>query len=252
MSNVLPEMRVLVESHVGLARSIAFRVYKEATHALELDDLTSVAFQGLTEAAARWPSYCEEKGFDPTATNYFVAFSHHRIRGAIYDYLRAKDWAPRSLRERSKKIREAGQADGLSPEELAERTGLSVKEVKETLSAMSRSPISLDSLTAREPHRAGSSDDEIQLEVMDLYSNVEATASVSSLLESFVAEILKMPKECQVIIALHYYKGVELKRIASLLDLTEARTSQLHVESTSRLLKALKSEALGLLSFDSD
>lgn len=251
MSNVLPEMSVLIETHVGLARSIAFRIYKEATHALELDDLTSVAFQGLTEAAARWPSYCEEKGYDPTATNYFVAFSHHRIRGAIYDYLRAKDWAPRSLREKSKKIREAGQADGASLEELAERTGLTLKEIQETLSAMARSPVSLDSLTAS-AFRAGSLDEEIQLEVTDLSSNVEATASVSSLLESFVTEILSMPKECQVILALHYYKGVELKRIAAMLELTEARTSQLHVESTSRLLKVLKAEALGLLSLDSD
>lgn len=242
-------MSALVESHVGLARSLAFRVYRDATHALELDDLTSVAFQGLTEAAVRWPKYCEEKGYDPNATNYFVAFSHKRIRGAIYDYLRAKDWAPRSLREKSKKIREAGQADGLSPEALAEKSGLSVKEVNDTLSAMARAPISLDHLNVSASKMSPDSDD-MQLEVTDLNSNVEATASVVGLLKSFVQEVCKLSYESQVILALHYYSGIELKRIALMLDLTEARTSQLHVESTGRLLRVLKAQALGLLSLD--
>ena len=60
-----PEIRKLVIDMLGQAKSEAWKVYSAAPHALDLDDLTSLAYTGLMMAAVRWPLYCAERGFSP-------------------------------------------------------------------------------------------------------------------------------------------------------------------------------------------
>lgn len=42
-----PKELSLIESHIGLANSLALKRYKTATHALELDELKAIAYWGL-------------------------------------------------------------------------------------------------------------------------------------------------------------------------------------------------------------
>lgn len=235
---IKPYLMEQIEKHVGLARSIGIRRYNTATHALDRDEMISVAYWGLCDAARRWEKYCEGKGFDNQALNYFTTYAWQRIKGAVEDFIRQQDWATRSLRDRSKKLVEAG-GEGATRQELSNRTGMPLQEIHEVIAGMNRAPVSLTAFES-----TGSNDDNISY-YTELVStdSVESTVEVNELLEVFGDAVAEMSGEAQVIIGLHYYKNMELKKIANVLDITEARASQIHTQACLQLLEVMKEAA---------
>jgi hypothetical protein len=59
---------------VPSARAEAYRVWQRAPHALEMDELESLALSGLAAAAHRWPVYCAQHHHDPEAFQFFRAY----------------------------------------------------------------------------------------------------------------------------------------------------------------------------------
>lgn len=209
-----PLLESLVEANLPQARLIARQAYATAPYALELAELQSLAYTGLMMAATRWHRYCEERGFDPGATQYFSAYAARRMRGAILDAMRANDWVTRSLRSRARRLRDAGQDLGKTEEELAEATGLTPGQVRSTLAGMAQRPVSLDA------------------EVLDVpeEGDVEEQVLARGILREVVAAMSSLPLEQQVILVLHYYSGMELREIAADLGMSEAQVSRAHVD----------------------
>lgn len=237
----------LIDNHIALAISIALGVYNTAPHALELEELKAIAFYGLCDAADRWPSYCAKKGYDPSATQYFTKYSSLRIRGAIYDRLRSNDWATRSLREKSRKINMANiQADGvdLTTAELSEITGLTEKEVRDTLTGMSRAPVSLDSVVAPWSDDGGNPSTTVGGSQLSDPQDTEGAVSVNSLLDTFADSVKSLPFEQRLVIVLHYHQGLELKRAAALMGVTDTVVSAYHTSAVISLLESLKEAAV--------
>lgn len=231
----------LIEDHVGLANSVAYQRFNTARHALDLDDLRSLAYMGLVEAAERWAAYCASRGYDPEATQFFVVYARPRIAGSILDKLRSDDWATRALREKSKRLREAGSDENLTRAELAERSGMTEQEVHEVIAGMSRAPISLNSIDIEDQQ---DSDKKVAYHPeLTASDDTEEEVAISELLDSFADAILELPVTHQVLLALHYYQGLELKKISALLSIQDARTSQIHTESVLTLLEHLKKTA---------
>src|SRR3954471_22212774 len=131
----------LVLNHLTLAKDIANREWRTATHALKRDDMLSLANLGLVDAADRWEAYCEKNDYDPNAVQYFKVFASLRIRGTIRDHLRKEDWATRTVRSKAKKLKVAGQDEGLSVDELAEITGMSVVEINKVNARLAAKPV---------------------------------------------------------------------------------------------------------------
>ena len=204
-------MQEVVENYIPLAASIATTIYQSAPHALELDEVKATAYLGLVKAAARWNEYCAERGFSPGDMQYFSAFAGRRIRGEIIDSFRKKDFATRGTRDRMKLLIDAGLDQGRSVPDLAEATGMSEQEIRTVLAASNRRPVSLEA--------AGDMADD---------NSVESDHSTTALLEKMVRYIRTLPVISQVVLSLHYYRGMELREIASELDITESRASQLH------------------------
>lgn len=96
---VLPEGRS-VEHLLPLVQSIARMVSHTLPPVVELDDLVHDGVVGLLECARR---------FDPGRGVDFRTYAAYRIRGAIFDGLRARDPLPRSVR---RAIKAAGRAAG--------------------------------------------------------------------------------------------------------------------------------------------
>lgn len=212
VDELTPEMVLVVEKNMGLAVSIASTVFKTTAHALEFEEVRAQAYLGLVKAAARWPSYCAERGFNPEDMQYFATFSARRIRGEIIDSIRKKDFATRSTRDKMKVLVEAGLDQGATIPELAATTGFSEDEVRKVLAAAQRRPVSLEA--------AG--------EVPDGASSVESGHSTTAVLEKMVRYIRTLPVMSQVVLSLHYFRGMELREIAAELGITESRASQLH------------------------
>jgi RNA polymerase sigma factor FliA len=70
----------LVHQHLHLVRAIARRVRRELDGHVEIEDLEGHGMEGLVQAAAR---------FDRRRGASFATFAAYRIRGAMYDAVRA-------------------------------------------------------------------------------------------------------------------------------------------------------------------
>ncbi|MCA9670111.1 MAG: sigma-70 family RNA polymerase sigma factor [Myxococcales bacterium] len=78
------ERDALVEKHLDYARALAAKLRTQiGGHNLDLEELQSLGYSGLVEAAQR---------FDPTRGAAFTTFAYYRVRGAIFDGLRKSGW----------------------------------------------------------------------------------------------------------------------------------------------------------------
>lgn len=209
------DVDALIHQYMGLAQSLAQQQWRTAPHALELDELRGIAYLGLVSAAKRWEAYCLENDFSPDALQFFKTFVVRRIRGAMIDAIRSADWATRSLRTRAKALQAAGQERGASDKELAERTGMSLADVRHTIRGMGLRPVSLE---AEELDPVGQRD-------------VESSVFATTMLGTVAMTIRDLDPDQQVVLALHYFEGIQLQEVARMMGLSESRVSHLHAKA---------------------
>src|SRR6185312_1853025 len=107
----------LLDRYVGLVYHAA-REIGARTPMVEIDDLVSAGALGLVRAL---------ESFDLSRGLAFSTYAVRRIRGAILDDLRGRDWTPRSVRVKRRRIDAvAAELEGHlgrapSPAELAQR-----------------------------------------------------------------------------------------------------------------------------------
>ena len=167
---------------------------------------------------------CSERSFSPgcgqdpcaepgtCGTRYFAAYSLRRIRGAMLDEMRSSDWVTRSTRARARALRDAGQDLGRTEDELAAATGLTPKQVRDTLAGVAARPVSFDAETHDVPDPG----------------DTESQAAVSSILAAVVQAMSALDAETQVILAFRYHQGLDFARIAEVLRTDEQRVVELH------------------------
>lgn len=222
-SDVHPDILQLVEDILPQARNEAWKVFQTAKHALDLDELISIAYTGLWQAAVRWTEYCSKHGYDPGATQYFAAYATRRMRGAMLDAMRSNDWLTRSMRSRAKLLREAGQDLGRTEAELSTETGMTPEQIRETLAGVARKPVSVDAEPVDIPEQQG----------------VESQVMVATVLGAVVREMKTLPMPVQVVLCLHYFAGKELREIAELLREPESRVSAMHIDGVLSVHKKM-------------
>jgi RNA polymerase sigma factor for flagellar operon FliA len=128
----------LIVSYSPLVKFVAGRVGAGLPASVDPRDLVSSGVFGLIDALER---------FDPQRGVRFETFATPRIRGAIYDGLRALDWVPRSVRTHAKNIErsiadfEAVQGRSPSDDELASHLQIGRDELDRWLSAISTTTV---------------------------------------------------------------------------------------------------------------
>jgi len=85
----------LILQHLPQVHHIAQAILARLPAHAEIDDLLGAGALGLLDAVEK---------FDPSRSVKFRTYAELRIRGAILDSLRDLDWAPRSLRKKSREI----------------------------------------------------------------------------------------------------------------------------------------------------
>ena len=94
-----PDARArLLDGYLGLVRHCARELVRRGIGAMEYEELVSAGTVGLIQAL---------EGFDPERRLAFSTYAMPRIRGAMLDELRTRDWLPRGVRARSRKIAHA-------------------------------------------------------------------------------------------------------------------------------------------------
>src|SRR5579884_850156 len=85
----------LVREHLGLVHRAVSDMLQRVPRHVSRSDLTSAAMAGLAQAA---------RSYDPARGISFDRFASARIRGALLDELRSRDWASRSVRARARNV----------------------------------------------------------------------------------------------------------------------------------------------------
>ena len=220
----IEERNELTEHYLSLVRLVAGRLAISLPPYVDRDDLLSSGFFGLLDAVER---------YDPERQIKFETYACVRIRGAMLDYLRAKDWMPVATRQRIRKFSVAiGRLTtelGREPteEELQDDMGMSDKEFRALQGQLSMATVVPldDYLTAATPEQDA--------------ANPSARLEAEELRKTLAKAIDKLPEKERIVVALYYNDELTLKEIANILHLTEARISQLHTKAVFRLRGSL-------------
>lgn len=224
----------LVSQHAPLVRRLALRLAGRLPASVELDDLIQAGMMGLLDAIKRYRE---------VATAQFETYATQRIRGAMLDELRRLDWMPRGVRERSRRVEEgihrASQQLGRAPNEaeIAEALALTLEEYHALLQeAHGAQLISLEDLGGDTDQLRGVPDAEPgdPLQVRDTDDPFD-TLMAKGLRDTLIEAIDQLPEREQLLLGLYYQEGLNLKEIGLVLEVTEARVSQLRSQAIARL-----------------
>lgn len=191
---------------------------------VDIDDLIQAGLEGLLDAFGR---------FDPTAGAAFSTFAHQRIRGAMIDELRSRDWLPRSVRRSARDVEACMR-------KLEHQLGR-VPEEREIATALDMPLDEYQKLLLDTNNGLVLSYDEVVTEQTELSSDSNAHDSPAEALfsgerkELIAHAIANLPEKEKLVMALYYQEELNLKEIGAVLDVTESRVSQLHSQAIKRI-----------------
>ena len=218
-----PYMEQLVKAYSHLAEYQVQRLIVDLPASVDRDDLLSEARIGLIDAINR---------YDPGKQVKFETYASIRIRGAIVDYLRKLDWAPRSLRQRAREIGRAEleleQEIGRTPtdEQLAKKLNMKVPEYRQALSEISV----LSVLIFRDLEEG-----ETEFQISSKGEHPEANVARKDFSRCLASSIGKLPERDQQVLDLYYRRQLSLKEIGEVMSLSESRICQIHSAAVARL-----------------
>lgn len=220
--HLLQAYQPLIEFQVG-------RLLLDLPASVDREDLISEGRIGLLDAIKR---------FDPAKQVKFETYASFRIKGAIIDYLRKLDWAPRSLRSRAREFAQAEseleQEIGAPPDEtqIAIKLGLSVEQYREALGEMSA--LTVLSFREMEDGEAG------ELSIRDEQALPEQEVLRSGFARNLAQAIARLSERDQLVLDLYYRRNLSLKEIGQVLSLSESRICQIHSAVVIRLREQLR------------
>ncbi len=238
-----PEVREhIIMDCMPLVKYVVGKFAASAPPRCDREELIQSGIFGLIDAIDR---------YDPRKEVKFETYAILRIRGAVIDELRSRDWVPRAKRRMAREVEvvtgEIKSRYGSIPtvSDLAEAMHVSRQEMRDILQESGFvSFLSLDKSS-----RAGGQERGEGTAIVDLLEdNTAAGPSTRIELEEKTAAlsraITELPEQQRIIITLHYYEEMRLRDIGELYGVSESRISQIHGRALV-LLKTRMQQLLG-------
>jgi RNA polymerase sigma factor FliA len=227
----------LILEHLPQIKYIAQRIYTKLPSHVEMNDLVSAGILGLLDAIEK---------FDPNRGVKFKTYAELRIKGAILDSLRNLDWAPRSLRKKSKDLervyRDLEQRLGrpAADKEVCDEMGISLEEFYELLDQIKG--LNLGSF---QDLQGGTDDDKNGEPLVKYVPDAPQKDPFQIFHKSEIQKILgaaidMLPKKERLVVSLYYYDELTMKEIGKVLGVNESRVSQLHTKAVLKLRTKLR------------
>ena len=210
----------LAEHYLPLVKIVGGRLAVSLPPHLDKDDLLSSGFFGLMDAIDR---------FDIDRNIKFETYAGVRIRGAMLDYLRAKDWIPVTMRQKIRKYEqtvyrlESELGRSATDKEISEALNITLEELQTLVGQCNAATV----IPLEEYLKTDSP------EATD--ANPADTAEFLELKETLAKAIDRLPEKERIVVSLYYYEELTLKEISLILHLSEARISQLHTKAIFRM-----------------
>lgn len=224
----------VIGEFVPIIKHLAYKVSRKYEDDEIIEDLISAGIVGLLEAMEK---------FDSTKGAKLNTFAYLRIRGAMIDELRARDWFPRSARSKSKKIneiiRKLENKLGRLPkeEEVADALGMNIDEYYKMLKNYGN----LSVLSIEDLHELlGEDRDRIMRYVTEDADDPEKCAELLELEGIMAKEFDMLPERQRYVLSLYYHEDLNMKEIARILSITEARVCQIHSQAILNLRASMK------------
>jgi len=212
-----------------LVRYISERLKAKLPECIDVCDLMGAGNIGLQDAIQK---------FDPRMDTRFETYCVPRIRGAILDSIRALDWVPRLIRNKSHQfercVRELAAELHREPtdEEIARRLNMNMQQLNELKCELDvKAQISVEGCA-----RDGSDErDLMRLEMLESRREIEPTRELQR--EEIREMALRgLNNKERAVVEQYYFQGRSMKQIGSELRLSESRICQIH----SQVLEVLK------------
>jgi RNA polymerase sigma factor for flagellar operon FliA len=221
----------LARSHLPLVNYMVSEIAGRIPRHVCRDDLVSAGMAGLAQAA---------RSYDPTRGISFQRFASARIRGALLDELRSRDWASRSVRAKARDV--AQTTDQLTakfhrpptPAEVAQAMGSTEGQLDAINTDVYRALVlNFDALpidgNAEEVLLAGqSAPDE---DVMDNERRAYLVAAVDHL-----------PERLRRVVIGYFFEELPMQVLAEELGVTDSRISQMRAEALNLLKDGINSQ----------
>jgi RNA polymerase sigma factor FliA len=224
----------VIEEFLPVIKHLAYKVARGFENENLIDDLISAGIIGLLEVMEKYDSSRGAK---------LNTFAYLRIRGAMIDELRSRDWFPRSARAKAKRIQEVTRKleheKGRYPneEEIAAEMNMDLNEYLSMLrSCGNLSVVSIEDVS----ESVGESRDRVIGYVLDDDENPEKYAEFYELERILAGELQKLPEKQRIVINLYYHEDMNMKEIAKTLGVTEARVCQIHAQAIVNLRPAMQ------------
>ena len=222
----------LLDRYLGLVHHVA-REIGARTPAVEVDELVSAGTIGLVRAL---------DSFDLSRGLAFSTYAVRRIRGAILDDLRSRDWTPRSVRVKNRKLLAAtaelqGRLGRMpEPRELASALGIDLETYWKWRGAMEGNiMVSFDGVM---PGNRTAITLEETIDDPEAPLPGQALAHAEEM-QGLRQAITALPDKERVVLTLYYYEELNLRQIAEILHVTESRISQIRTQALKRLRNRL-------------
>ena len=223
----------LIRKYAYLVNWVVNRLPIASLKGMDRDDLVGYGTIGLIESVDR---------FDPAKSTNFESFAIARIRGSVYDQLRAADWRSRGSRKRVKNLHKVTaileNKLGRYPNDIELEAELSVT-LEDLRIIQQESQIGIFSLD--EPKDASSDEgatmvENVSANTVPFLDELEET----ELKEKLAKAIDNLPEREKTVVGLYHYKKLTFKEIAEVMSFSESRASQIH----ARAITLLKSKML--------
>jgi RNA polymerase sigma factor for flagellar operon FliA len=222
-------------------RWIAQRISNGLPQSVDIEDLVSVGFIGLMDAADK---------FDPSENVKFSTYAEFRIRGSMLDELRKQDWVPRRVRSQIKAIDkveaqvETETGRKATHEDVTKKLGITrdqYQEVKHEIGSLMLVPYG----TVDEVSDLLQSGDETNPYIQA--SQKDTRQHIENIFRQALSD------EERTVMSCYYFRGLNLREIGAILSLTESRISQLHAQAIRKLkgeIKTTSANAMFLMLLD--
>ena len=219
----------LILDYYPMVRQVAYRMARRFPQCVDVDDLINIGMIGLIDAVDRYQA---------DRAPSFGAYARIRVQGAIVDEMRKNDWVPRSVRDRATMIERARRTlkEKLRREpttaEVAERLGVDQQRLLELMkNANIRVLVSTEE---------GGEDNISVGERLKSQDESPEDRAAREHLGAIVRDVIsELQEREQVIAEMYYFHDRTFKEIATALNVTESRVSQLHTRMKKRIKDAM-------------
>jgi len=224
---------LLAQQYIPLVYSVARQLAARLT-TVGLDELVSAGNLGLLRAL---------EAFDLSRGLAFTTYAVPRIRGAILDDLRQRDWMPRSARARTRRLM-AARAElsarhhrAPTPAEVAEALGVDLNVYWrwcDELDPAVRAQVEGRSGAVQEDRGNASHEPAAPAEHAPDHGLLEAEK-----VAELRAAIGRLPERERRVLALCYFEELTMKQVGDVLGVTESRVCQIRQRAVLRLKEEL-------------